>query len=69
MDDLLFFGGGSLLLLSIPVAIVIAAVRAKRRNASNLMTLLSALGAGFITAVVAVLIGWVGLMIMWGLSA
>jgi len=69
LDDLLFFGGGSLLLLSIPVAIVIAAVRAKRRNASNLMTLLSALGAGFITAVVAVLIGWVGLMIMWGLSA
>ncbi|MDG1068479.1 MAG: hypothetical protein P8P40_08935 [Sulfitobacter sp.] len=69
MDDLLFFGGGSLLLLSIPVAIVIAAVRAKRRNASNLMTLLSALGAGFITAVIAVLIGWVGLMIMWGLSA
>ena len=69
MDDLLFFGGGSLLLLSIPVAIVIAAVRVKRRNASNLMTLLSALGAGFITAVVAVLIGWVGLMIMWGLSA
>lgn len=68
MDDLLFFGGGSLLLLSIPVAIVIAAVRAKRRNASNLMTLLSALGAGFITAVIAVLIGWVGLMIMWGLS-
>jgi len=69
LDDLLFFGGGSLLLLSIPVAIVIAAVRAKRRNASNLMTLLSALGAGFITAVIAVLIGWVGLMIMWGLSA
>jgi len=69
LDDLLFFGGGSLLLLSIPVAIVIAAVRVKRRNASNLMTLLSALGAGFITAVVAVLIGWVGLMIMWGLSA
>lgn len=57
------------MLLSIPVAIVIAAVRAKRRNASNLMTLLSALGAGFITAVIAVLIGWVGLMIMWGLSA
>jgi len=44
LDDLLFFGGGSLLLLS-------------------------ALGAGFITAVIAVLIGWVGLMIMWGLSA
>lgn len=66
--DFLFFVIGPLLALSVPVAAVVGAIRAKRRKASTLGIVFSALAVGFITAVIAAVVGWVGLMGIWGMS-
>lgn len=66
--DLLFYSISFLLVLAIPVAIVVGALRAKRRGASKLGTFFSALLVGSITTVIAAGLGWVGIMVLWGLS-
>ncbi len=68
MADFLFFVIGPLLALSVPVSVIVSAICAKRREASALSIVFSALAVGFITAVIAAVIAWVGLMIMWGMS-
>lgn len=66
--DLLFYSISFLLVLAIPVAIVVGALRAKRRGASKLGIFFSALLVGSITTVIAAGLGWVGIMVLWGLS-
>lgn len=66
--DFLFFVGGPLLVLAVPVSVIVGAVRAKRRNASTMGIVFSALAYGFITGTIAAVLGGLGLFAMMALS-